>query len=284
MEILKELIETIKGSGTIEDLNPRPADVRVGVFYTGVKLNTGHAGIAYTPVHDLPEAICCPKSHAKMPQAGKLLNQDIETLINYSLEEKSPLKAAIGVAALNALSAILLAEENCPYKVSGLGNALDMIEINRDDTVGMVGAFPPFIKELKGACRKLHVFEKNPWLRREAGVELQPDSLEKDVLPSCDVLIITGVTIVNHTLGPILESCKGARGGGGAREVLLVGPTASCYPEPFFRRGVTVMGGVRITDADKVMNILTEGGSGYDLFEKHADRVVIKREPAHTKV
>ncbi|MCQ4574846.1 MAG: DUF364 domain-containing protein [Candidatus Brocadiales bacterium] len=273
MEILRELIGIIKDSGVIDELKPRPADVRVGVFYTGVKLSTGHAGIAYTPIHDLPDAVCCPRSHAKMPQAGELLDQDIDTLINYSLEEKSPLKAAIGVAALNALSAILLEKEECPYKVAALGNALDMVKINKNDTVGMIGAFPPFIKQLKGACKKLHVFEKNPWLKREEGVELQPETLEKEVLPGCDVLIITGVTIVNHTLGPILECGKGAR------EVVLVGPTASLYPEPFFRRGVTIMGGIRVTDADRVMNVLTEGGSGYDLFEKSADRVIIKKSP-----
>ncbi len=279
MEILRELIGFIKKSGIVDtdERKPRPADIRVGVFYTGVKLSTGHAGIAYTPIHDLPDAVCCPRSHAKMPQAGALLNQDIDTLIDYSLEEKSPLKAAIGVATLNALSAMLLEKEDCPYKISGLGNALNLVEITKDDTVGMIGAFPPFIKELKGACKKLHVFEKNPWLKREAGVELQPDSLEKDILPGCDVLIITGVTIVNHTLEPILES------GRGAREIVLVGPTASLYPEPFFRRGVTVMGGVRVTDADRVMDILTEGGSGYDLFEKYADRVIIKKSPVHVK-
>ena len=280
MEILRELIATVKDHGILDtaDLDPEPADVRVGVFYTGVKLSTGHAGIAYTPIHDLPDAVCCPRSHAKMPQAGELLSQNIDTLINYSLEEKSPLKAAIGVATLNALSAILLEREDCPYKIDALGNALDLVEIGKDDTVGMIGAFPPFIKQLKGSCKKLHVFEKNPWLKREEGVELQPEILEKDVLPNCNVLIITGVTIVNHTLGPILEFCRGAR------EVVLVGPTASLYPEPFFRRGVTIMGGIRVTNPDKVMNVLTEGGSGYDLFEKYADRVIIKRSPVHAKI
>ncbi len=278
MEILRDLIGIIKDKGIIDRHGLRPVDVRIGVFYTGVKLNTGHAGIAYTPIHDLPEAICCPKSHAKMPQAGELLNQDINTLMDYSLEEKSPLKAAIGVATLNALSAILLEEEDCPYKLAGLGNALDLVEINKEDVVGMVGAFPPFIKQLRETCKKLHVFEKNPWLSKEVGIELQPESLARDVLPRCNVLIITGVTIVNHTLGPILESC------GEAREVVLVGPTASLYPEPFFKRGVTVMGGVRITNSDQVMKILTEGGSGYDLFEKYADRIIIRSGAVHAKV
>ncbi|MDO8137751.1 MAG: DUF4213 domain-containing proteins, partial [Candidatus Brocadiales bacterium] len=154
MEILKELIEIIKNKGIIERLNLRHVDIRVGVFYTGVKLSSGHtgpepywyrAGLAYTPVHELPEAICCPKAHARMPLAGELLKLDVNTLMNYSLED-SPLKAAIGVATLNALSAILLEDKDCPYKIAGLGDALDLVEIEKDDTIGMIGAFPPFIK------------------------------------------------------------------------------------------------------------------------------------------
>lgn len=271
MEILKDLIEIIRNKGIIGRLGLRPVDLRVGVFYTGVKLNTGHAGLAYTPIHELPEAICCPKSHARMPVAGRLLDQDIDTLMGYALEENSPLKASIGVATLNALSAILLEEKDCPYKITGLGNALDLVEIARTDTVGMIGAFPPFIKRLKEEVKNLYVFEKNPVLARELGIELLPEPLSRDILPGCDVLIITGVSIVNHTLGPLLELARRAR------EIALVGPTASLYPGPFFKRGVTTMGGVRLTDPDRVLEIITQGGSGYDLFEKYADRIVLKR-------
>jgi uncharacterized protein (DUF4213/DUF364 family) len=277
MEILKELIEIIKNKGVIERLNLRPVDIRVGVFYTGVRLSSGHTGLAYTPVHELPEAICCPKAHARMPLAGELLKLDVNTLMNYSLED-SPLKAAIGVATLNALSAILLEDKDCPYKIAGLGDALDLVEIGRDDTVGMIGAFPPFIKRLKETTKRLYVFERNPVLARELGIEFQPDTLNKEIIPRCDVLIITGVTIVNHTLEPILGLAKKAR------EIAVIGPTASLYPEPLFKRGVTTMGGVRITNQDRVLEIITQGGSGYDLFEKYADRIIIKRSEIHAKV
>ncbi len=270
-EILKELIDLIKKKGIVARLALYPTDIRLGVFYTGVKLSSGHAGIAYTPIHELPEAICCPKAQARMPQAGELLGQDIETLMNHALEE-NPLRAAIGVATLNALSAILFEEKGCPHKLAGLGDVLDLVEIRREDAVGMIGAFPPFIKRLKEACGKLHVFEKNPWLGKEVGMEeLQPENLQRDILPYCNVLIITGVTLVNHTLEPILRWCKQAR------EIVLVGPTASLYPEPLFARGVTTIGGIRINNADKVMEIIGQGGSGYDLFERYADRIVLKK-------
>ncbi|HHT9120785.1 MAG TPA: Rossmann-like domain-containing protein [Candidatus Hypogeohydataceae bacterium YC41] len=274
MKILQNLIHIIENNRLIERFRLRPVDIRLGVFYTCVKLSSGHAGLAYTPIHDLPEAICCPKAHARMPQAGELLKLYMKTLMDYALEE-NPLRAAIGVATLNALSAILLDEKDCPYKVAGLGDVLDMVEIRKEDTVGMIGAFPPFIKRLKETCGKLHVFEKNPWLAKEVGMEeLQPENLARDILPHCDVLIITGVTLVNHTLEPILKWS------GRAREIVLVGPTASLYPEPLFQKGVTTVGGIRINNADRVMEIISQGGSGYDLFERYADRIVLKRIPS----
>jgi len=36
------------------------AACRVAVFFTGVKLNSGHAGVAFTPIAEIGEAICCP--------------------------------------------------------------------------------------------------------------------------------------------------------------------------------------------------------------------------------
>ena len=144
--ITKELIEIIQKSQVISRLNITPKDVRIGVFYTGVVLSTGHAGMSYTPVQEIPEAVCCPRSHAKMPQAGNLLNFPLENLMEYALDD-NVLKAAVGIATINALSAILLEDDHCPYKPSAFGNALDLIQISKEDTVVMVGAFPPFIKK-----------------------------------------------------------------------------------------------------------------------------------------
>ncbi len=108
--ITRELIEIIKDSDVINRRTITPRDIRVGVFYTGVVLSSGHAGMSYTPVQEIPEAVCCPRSHAKMPAAGDLLNFQITDLMDYALDDNA-LKAAVGIANINALSAILLEDE-----------------------------------------------------------------------------------------------------------------------------------------------------------------------------
>ena len=268
--ITKELIEIVRKSQVISRLKITPKDVRIGVFYTGVVLSTGHAGMSYTPVQEIPEAVCCPRSHAKMPQAGNLLNFPVTDLMEYALDD-NVLKTAVGIATINALSAILLEDDHCPYKPSAYGNALDLIQIAKEDTVVMVGAFPPFIKRIQEITSKLFVIEKNP---RAVGkgdtVQIEPEARLHELIPQGDIMIITGVTLVNHTLGPILQLARNAR------DIVVVGPTASVYPEPLFKRGVTVLGGVRVTDAMKMIHRIGEAGSGYDFFEQCAEKIVIR--------
>jgi len=275
--ITKELIEIIRKSQVISRLKITPKEVRIGVFYTGVVLSTGHAGMSYTPVQEIPEAVCCPRSHAKMPQAGNLLNFSVYDLMEYALDD-NVLKAAVGIATINALSAILLEDDECPYKPSAFGNALDLIQITGEDTVVMVGAFPPFIKRIQEITKKLFVIEKNPrTVGKGENIEIESEARLQELIPQGNILIITGVTLVNHTLEPILRLARKAR------DIVVVGPTASVYPEPLFKRGVTVLGGVRITDTSKMIHLIGEAGSGYDFFEQCAEKIVIRNEARFKK-
>ncbi len=268
--IARELIAFIKDSDVVNRLKIVPGDIRIGVFYTGVVLNTGHAGMSYTPIQEIPEAVCCPRSHAKMPAAGKLLNMQIAELMDYALDDNA-LKAAVGIATINALSAILLEDEACQYKPSAYGNALDLVKITGEDTVAMVGAFPPFIKRIQEITKKLFVIERNPRVADKGDmIEIESEARLREIIPQANIIVITGVTLVNHTLGPVLELAKNAS------EIIVVGPTASVYPEPLFARGVTVMGGVRIADAAKMIHLIGEAGSGYDFFENCAEKIVIR--------
>ncbi|MFQ5963829.1 MAG: Rossmann-like domain-containing protein [Candidatus Scalinduaceae bacterium] len=267
-----ELIETIKDSDVINKLGITPKDIRIGVFYTGIVLSTGHAGMSYTPVQEIPEAVCCPRSHAKMPSAGTLLDFQLTDLMNYALDDNA-LKAAVGIATINALSAILLEDETCQYKPSAYGNALDLVKITSEDSVAMVGAFPPFIKSIQEIAKKLFVIEKNPRIVGKGDmVAIEPEVRLKEIIPQANILVITGVTLVNHTLGPILQLARRES------EIVVVGPTASVYPEPLFKRGVTVLGGVRISDAAKMIHLIGEAGSGYDFFGNCAEKIVIRNE------
>ncbi len=206
--ITRELIDFIQDSGVINQFHITPEEIRIGVFYTGVVLSSGHAGMSYTPIQEIPEAVCCPRSHAKMPAAGDLLNKEITELMDYALDDNA-LKAAVGMATLNALSAVLLADDACEYKPSAYGNALDLIEITSEDTVAMVGAFPPFIKRIHEITKNLFVIDKNPKVVGKGDtIKIESADRLEELIPQANILVITGVTLVNHTLGPILDLAK----------------------------------------------------------------------------
>ncbi len=275
--ITQELIDHINSSGVIDQFNITPKEVRIGVFYTGVVLSSGHAGMSYTPVQEIPEAVCCPRSHAKMPAAGTLLSKHITELMDYALDDNA-LKAAVGMATLNALSAVLLADDACRYKPSAYGNALDLVNITSEDTVAMVGAFPPFIKRIQEITKNLFVIDKNPKVVGNGDtIKIESADRLEEIIPQANILVITGVTLINHTLDPILDLAEKAN------EIVVVGPTASVYPEPLFARGVTVMGGVKITDAARMIHLIGEAGSGYDFFENCADKVIMRNEAISVK-
>jgi uncharacterized protein (DUF4213/DUF364 family) len=85
------------------------------------------------------------------------------------------------------------------------------------------------------------------------------------------VVVITGSALVEGGMDELLESCPRAR------RVVVAGPTASPWPEPFFQRGVHVLGGIRALDGPRLVRIVGEGGSGY-FFQEAAEKVCLVRE------
>lgn len=49
-------------------------------------------------------------------------------------------------------------------------------------------------------------------------------------------------------------------------------------PEAFFACGVTMLGGIQVTKPDELLNIISEGGSGYHLFGRYAEWTVIRKK------
>ncbi len=265
MMLVEDLITSL-ASG----LDRRPLTVTqvcIGVFYTAVQLSDGQVGVAFTP-RDMDDTVCCPRSAAELPEAGRLSGRDAWELARQALSPYR-LRRAVGLAALNALSACLMAEKSIPGgRILNNADALDVAHIGAGDKVVMVGAFIPFIKKLKERV-DLRVIDKHREALKgeELGLWTPPDSAG-EVLPEADVAIITGSALVEGGLDQLLELCRGAH------EIVLAGPTASLWPEPFFARGVTVMGGIRVRDGAELMRLVAEGGSGY-FFEGPAEKIAV---------
>lgn len=259
--LIHEVIEALKVKPRVMSLKPEVEDVRVGLFFTGVKLSTGHAGVAHTPVGQISH--CCPRGQDAM--AGNLTDLGFFELIHFALNRGDLLKRAIGIAALNAFSSIALDEEceQCQC-LSGV-DALSLLDIQPEDKVVVVGAFP-FIKRLKDLCKKVVVLEKDPGALDDHS---RPCFGEERHIEDAQVLIITGASLVNDTLEPLLRKATLAR------EVALVGPTSSMFPLPFFKRGIRVMAGVRVKEPEMMLRIISQAGGGPDLFRSGAAEKVV---------
>jgi uncharacterized protein (DUF4213/DUF364 family) len=272
------LAETVAG---IEEILAADLDricverAAVGLFFTGVKLNTGAAGACATPLRSIPEAVCCPSSAMAMPFPGKLRGRPARQLLKET-GASSGIRRAVGVATMNALADMCWgrrAQQNVELRVRV--DAYDAAGIQPGDHVVVVGAFVPFLKSLKRARQRFTVLEIDPGtLKPDELPHFRPADQAGDVLPSADVVLITGTTMVNDTLEHLLALCRpGAR-------VVLVGPTVSLLPDAFLRRGVDVLGGIRVTAPDAFLDVLAEGGSGHHFFGRSAEKVILQRHPA----
>jgi uncharacterized protein len=244
----------------------------VGLFFTGVKLSNGVAGACATPIKTIPEAVCCPSSAMAMPFPGKLKGRPAFDLAREALGDNG-IRRAVGIAAMNALADTCWrrrprAEIELRFGI----DAFDATEIGAGDQVVVVGAFVPFLRELKRRRQPFLVLEQDPaTLKPDELPFFRPAEEAAIVVPEADVLLITGTTLINDTLEELLSLASPRA------RVTMVGPTVSLLPDAFLRRGADILGTVRITDPDAFLDMLAEGGSGYHFLGRTAQKVVLIR-------
>ncbi len=244
----------------------------IGLFFTGVKLTTGHAGACATPIKTIPEAVCCPSSAMAMPFPGKMKGKPVREALKEAFSDHG-IRRGVGIAALNALAE--LCWERRPHPGVELLRDTDAFDANSfgpaDQTV-VVGAFVPFLKELKRRNLPFLVLEKDrDTLKASEMPFYRPAETAREVVPQADVLLMTGTTLLNDTLEDLLSWAKPEA------RVTVVGPTVGLRPEAFLTRGADYLGGVRITRPDEFLDLLAEGGSGYHFFGRSAEKVVLAR-------
>jgi uncharacterized protein len=247
---------------------PLVSDARVGVFYTAVEISSGDVGVAFTP-RELSDSVCCPKTAAGAPPAGRLSRVNAWELAEYALSP-SALRRALGVATLNALSAAAIERYGLPNGVLQEElDALDAAEIAPDDKVTMVGAFVPFTKKLKGRVASLKVIDKHrDALKPEEQAFWTAPDQAAEALRSASVVILSGSTLVEGGIEELLSYSQAAR------VRVMAGPTTPLWPPPFFEQGVDILGGLRVLNGAELLTIVSQGGSGY-LFESVAQKVCV---------
>lgn len=106
------------------------------------------------------------------------------------------------------------------------------VDFKAGDTVGMIGLIGPVVKELSAKVKEVIIFDKGAEDPRLSPMEKQPE-----LLPTCDVVIITGTTTINGTIDSLLTMCSRAR------EIVMVGPSTPMYPQGWQSSRLTVLAG-----------------------------------------
>jgi uncharacterized protein (DUF4213/DUF364 family) len=227
-------------------------EVRIGLGYTAVLLEGEHAGVAYTFRNEARES--CTVFEKLRPLRGRQASDLVALLVSSDRTE-----AAVGLACINALA-------NRDYDSTQKGDILALLDVRSEDDVAMVGQFRPLIGPLKDRARSLTVFERIV----EPQGEIRPADEAKDVLPQCQVALITATSIINHTIDELLDWAKACR------EIVLLGASTPLLPDVFSGR-VTMLSGSVVEEPAEVLRIVSEGG-GMRLFGPHVQKVCFRPE------
>jgi uncharacterized protein len=235
MEKIQMLADEIYQSALAISDQHRATDIRVGLGYTAVALEDGRCGLAYT-LREQEHESC-----TVIADAGTLMGRKASELISW-IKQPDEIACAIGLATANALFPI--------PDGAAQSDILEMLSPRSEDAVGMIGYFGPLVGPIRKSCRVLHIFERKPI--PDLGV--LPDSAAGDILPQCQVVVISATTLLNRTIDELLNHC------GSAREIAILGPSTPFVSEPFKKRGVTILSGIQVLDTPRILQVVSEAG------------------------
>jgi uncharacterized protein len=268
--ILERTIDLIKSRylNKLEDLTI--SDVVMGVYLTAVRLSDGSCGVASTDIDSHPP--CCKQDRDYGDfTPTKITGQRVSDL----LDSKKPLKAldTLKVAVLNAIALKMVAGSG--YRIIEDTDPIDLIDLDAQKTITLVGGFHSYIQRISQTKNKLYVLELDEGaLREEQKKYYVPANEYVSILPVSDIIIITGLTLVNNTIDGLIESISPRS------QVIVAGPSSSLLPDILFENKVNIIGATRIIDPVKAMAVAGQAGSGYHLFRYCAQKICILNEKA----
>ncbi|HOG08628.1 MAG: DUF364 domain-containing protein [Syntrophales bacterium] len=210
-------------------------EVCIGSTYLAVCLDDGALGLSAVPRAEVPLKI------ETLPPPPSLAGENASAVLAWLNEPGRPRRKAVALALANAL----IRQDRSDAE----GDALDLIRLTPDDRVVMVGRFSPLIEKVQVTGAALTILEKDA----DKGLVLAGRE-RGAVLRSATVALITATTLLYDSLEEILDDL------GGARHVTVLGPTTPMLAGLFSGTPVHHLGGVRVTDAGRILAIVAAGG------------------------
>ena len=233
------LLERIYQQALPSLVGKRVSEVRIGLGLLSVELDDGSLAVSYVLRDELPPG--CAVIPADMPLSGIAAREMAAWAFTSTA---NPLLTSLGVAVLNCVVDPAAIERRSRDTLAEL--------ISPEDQIGMVGYIEPMVKFLKSrTAKQLIIFDRS----KEQLGDVFPESRQHELLPQCDILLVTGTTTLNRSLDAILELATNAR------EVILVGTSTPLYPEAFRDTKVTQLAGSlwQQEHRDAIFSAISEG-------------------------
>jgi uncharacterized protein (DUF4213/DUF364 family) len=222
-------------------------EIRIGLRYTAVMLQSGQTGVALTFSESLGGCHILDGVHP-------LLGKESSVLLEF-IGSGQRIEAAVAMATANAL---INTERDDMLE----GDILDHLDLHPEDRVAMIGYFAPLVPRLKRLISSLYIFEE----RQKGKADVLPADQAYRILPDCQVAVVTSTAIINHTVDGLLEAA------GNCREVVLLGASTPMIPELFKDTPVTYISGIIVESPKDILRIVSEGG-GVRAFRGHTKKV-----------
>ena len=226
--VLKDILSSLKEDHEVWD-------IRTCVFWTAVC--SLRCGLASTMAFAIR-----PSEGPQVESAGNLLPKGVKALAQLSLSSRI-LERAIGLAAIN--SAVPVDESLC----EDLNAEEEIRSLGAGKKIAIIGHFP-FVRRLRDVARELWVFELPGRVRPGdiTGEKIQ------SLLPQADVVAISSTTLINRTLGNILnlidpDAVK-----------MLLGPGTPLSPV-LFDYGLDILSGSIVFDHDRTLHGISQGAN-----------------------
>lgn len=230
--------------------------VFVGQGFTVVRLSSGEVGLALSPLTRFDTCIGASRL------AGSFTRYNSSELAKFLSPRQSAHLRSIGLAAVNAVL-----QRELPKRTDFLeGDFLEFFSIKPSDNVAMIDYYTTKIEFLKGS--NLTIFD-NRFAGRRKDISILPISEAPKRFPKADVVILP------PTFMDKIESFR--EYASRARHFVVAHPTTPPLPEPFFKRGVTMVASVMILNPNSVLKHVMEG-AGTTLFKKFCKKIVFMKD------
>ena len=241
--ILNDVLASLKDDHEV-------SDIRTCVFWTAV--TSFRCGLAST----MPASLFPSEGH-QVECAGNLLPSSAKELARLSLSSRT-LEAAIGIATINSMLPIdesLCIDLNAEDEIRAQGTG---------KRIAIIGHFP-FVKRLGKEAKELWTFELPG---RERPGDFSCNEIAA-LLPQAEVVAITSTTLINHTLGSLLELIAPDA------YTMLLGPSTPLSPV-LFDYGFDALSGSIVIDRDRLLNCISQGANFRQV--QGVRKVIIRRK------